>query len=59
MLDGLDREIYLRRLRGFKFKEIEAALLLKPRTSEYRFREAALRLRKLLETRTSERRGRQ
>ncbi len=49
-LNGLDREIYLRRLKGFSFVEIDTALNLKPRTSEYRFREAQLRLRKTLST---------
>ena len=46
-LNGLDREIYLRRLNGFEFAEIDKALSLRPRTSEYRFREAKLRLQAL------------
>lgn len=53
-LDGLDREIYCLRLEGFKFKDIDKALSLRSRTSEYRFREAALRLRRLLDTKSAE-----
>lgn len=47
-LGPLDKEIYTHRLNGLSFVEIDEALSLKPRTSEYRFREAQFRLRKSL-----------
>ena len=46
-LGGLDRDIYVLHLKGFSFAQIDKKLNLKPRTSEYRYREAQLRLRKL------------
>ena len=46
-LSGLDRDIYSLRLKGFSFIEIDKKLNLKPRTSEYRYREAQSRLRKV------------
>jgi hypothetical protein len=45
-LNGLDKEIYLRRLSGDSFERIDNELSLKPRTSEYRYREAKRRLRR-------------
>jgi hypothetical protein len=47
LLNGLDREIYIRRLNGLSFQQIDEDLSLKPRTSEYRYREAKLRFRAL------------
>ena len=46
-LDGIEREIYLRRIQGYTFEEIDKILNLKPRTSEYRFGEAQARLQAL------------
>ena len=43
-LNGLDREIYLLRLKGNAFAKIDETLSLKAGTSEYRYREAARRL---------------
>jgi hypothetical protein len=42
-LNGLDREIYLARLKGHAFAKIDEALSLKAGTSENRYREAARR----------------
>jgi hypothetical protein len=42
-LNGLDREIYLARLKGHAFAKIDEALSLKAGTSESRYREAARR----------------
>ena len=50
-LGPLDREIYTRYINGQKFEQIDKALSLKPRTSEYRFREAQLRIRRALSAR--------
>jgi DNA-directed RNA polymerase specialized sigma24 family protein len=47
-LSPIDRQIYTLRLNGKSFIDIDEALSLKPRTSEYRFREAQSRLRKNL-----------
>jgi hypothetical protein len=46
-LSGLDLDIYTLHLKGFSFVQIDKKLNLKPRTSEYRYREAQLRLRKM------------
>jgi hypothetical protein len=43
-LNGLDREIYLLRLKGNAFSKIDETLSLKAGTSENRYREAARRL---------------
>ncbi|MGC2657315.1 MAG: hypothetical protein WA324_05010, partial [Bryobacteraceae bacterium] len=43
-LNGVDREIYLARLKGKSFKQIDGALSLKAGTSENRYREAKRRL---------------
>lgn len=43
-LNGLDREIYLLRLKGNAFAKIDETLSLKAGTSENRYREAARRL---------------
>jgi hypothetical protein len=54
VLDGLgsiDKEIYMRHINGQSFPQIDKALSLKPRTSEYRFREAQSRIRKALSAR--------
>lgn len=45
-LDGLEREIYLARLSGDSFKQIDKTLSLKPGTSEDRYRKAKYRLSK-------------
>ena len=45
-LSGQDRDIYSLHLKGFSFAEIDKKLNLKPRTSEYHYREAQERLRK-------------
>jgi len=45
-LSGQDRDIHSLHLKGFSFAEIDKKLNLKPRTSEYRYREAQERLRK-------------
>jgi hypothetical protein len=50
-LSAIDREIYVRHLNGQTFPAIDEALSLKPRTSEYRFREAQSRIRKALAAR--------
>jgi hypothetical protein len=50
-LNSIDREIYVRHLKGQSFPCIDKALSLKPRTSEYRFREAQSRIRKSLSAR--------
>jgi hypothetical protein len=50
-LNSMDREIYVRHLNGQTFPTIDKALSLKPRTSEYRFREAQSRIRKALAAR--------
>lgn len=50
-LRPLDKEIYARHLNGQTFQCIDKALSLKPRTSEYRFREAQERIRKALSAR--------
>jgi hypothetical protein len=50
-LHPLDKEIYMRHINGQSFPQIDKALSLKPRTSEYRFREAQLRTRRALSTR--------
>lgn len=42
-LNGLDRDIYLARLKGHAFAKIDEALSLKAGTSENRYREAARR----------------
>jgi DNA-directed RNA polymerase specialized sigma24 family protein len=47
-LDGLDRQIFDLHLLGHSFREIDEHLRLKSRTSEYRFREAQSKLRKML-----------
>jgi hypothetical protein len=47
-LSSIDREIYVRHLNGQTFPSIDRALSLKPRTSEYKFREAQSRIRKAL-----------
>lgn len=46
-LSGLDRDIVVLHLKGFSFAQIDEKLNLKPRTSEYRYREAQLRLRRM------------
>lgn len=50
-LRPIDKEIYVRHLNGQTFRRIDQALSLKPRTSEYRFREAQLQLQKSLSAR--------
>lgn len=50
-LSSIDREIYVRHLNGQTFPSIDKTLSLKPRTSEYRFREAQSRIRKGLAAR--------
>lgn len=50
-LNPIDREIYRRRLDGQSFPHIDRTLRLKPRTSEYRFREAQARVRKTISAR--------
>ena len=47
-LDGQDRDIYELHLKGYSFREIDERLRLKSRTSEYRYREAQSKLRKML-----------
>jgi DNA-directed RNA polymerase specialized sigma24 family protein len=47
ILSALERDIYTFRMKGFAFTEIDKKLNLKPRTSEYRYREAQSKLRKL------------
>ena len=44
-LNGLEKEIYLARLSGDSFKQIDETFNLKPRTSEDRFRQAQAKLR--------------
>ncbi len=51
ILGSLDKEIYTRHINGQTFPQIDEALSLKPRTSEYRFREAQLRIRRALSAR--------
>jgi hypothetical protein len=51
VLSPIDRDIYTRHLNGQTFPQIDKALSLKPRTSEYRFREAQSRIRKALAAR--------
>jgi DNA-directed RNA polymerase specialized sigma24 family protein len=48
ILSGQERDIYELRLKGYSFADIDEELNLKPRTSEYRFREAQLLLRRML-----------
>jgi hypothetical protein len=43
-LGGLERDIYLARLKGHEFAKIDKAFDLKPGTSENRYRQAARRL---------------
>lgn len=47
-LEGQERQIYELHLQGYSFAEIDKRLRLKSRTSEYKYREAQLRLRRML-----------
>jgi DNA-directed RNA polymerase specialized sigma24 family protein len=47
-LDGQDRQIYELHLKGYSFREIDERLRLKSRTSEYKYREAQSKLRRML-----------